>query len=1278
MHVKTEKKTSRFRINTGNLTGVNSDCLLLATAEEDLTVFHRLPDQHIGLGVYGSRKLGRLWIPFVVCYLLQNIFLMRKTRLIILPARCLAMIGFLLLYLACPILAEMSRGKPDRGLASSFQLEVLEHCASPPEDPGEGGCADSRNALAKMTRTVPPDNEHDNTCSTTDVFLLENTCTVDQRPAENVHGHSRQAKRYANASPRRLLAARSTDPTAAVVKIQAPRHQVKYRSLKRREVPDVELAVTSQQQGITTRTLLSVESAARIASERTDTVRRALSMEHDEPKETAKKLLSRRIPELEASRRMLAERQYPSRTVPDSRALVERDISRRQSRERQASRRTMERGMFQIDGSRRFTFERQSFRKLSADRRVSESDVSTRTSTERKSSLRTSTDHRMFEPDAARRSSVARQSERRMSTERRISEPAASRLSEKRESSRRLLTDRRMLEYSPYRRMSIERQSSRSLVSDRISKIRFESMASSERSFSGTRSSRSPTTDIRQDGSRKTRLGIRTLSEEIQGSRVSKERLYPERRSISRAVQPEERRHYAEKSFSRRNSLDEARRISAERLTPERNTGRSPERLASVRDSRISVERLTPERNTGRSPERLASVRDSRISAERLAPERNTGRSPERLTSVRDSRISAERLAPERNTRRSPQRMASVRDSRISVERLTPERNTRRSPERLASVRDSRISVERLTPERNTRRSPERLASVRDSRISVERLTPERNTRRSPERLTSVRDSRIYAERLTSERNARRSPERLASVRDPRISAERLTPERNTRRSPEHLASVRYSRISAERLTPERNTRRSPERLASVRDPRISAERLTPERNTRRSPESPTSVRHYKKFSAERLTSKRQSRRSTEVTSSVRDLTRNSPEQMVSARDSRRYAERLALVTNIRTVSVNRMAFGENSRRSVERSVSLRNSRQISTRSSRSADPTVTVLGTRSSAERSVSERDSRRSAERLAPVTISRVYTERVAFVRRSVGSWALGRDFRRGSTVPLAFEVDIRRSVERLANNINSRTSAQLVSQMESRKSVNYSSSLRKPDSLTSARKFRTSVERMSFVKMVNGRRSVLKQYSTDRFATKKLTARASNRAVFSERLVSQPEQVSIIRFTLKAPEHYSTNRMTNVRNTKLSYGHISNNQDLYQSFGLSERRFITMDNTTLKTESLLSIGLPLGTIQKSILNFMPAQYSSWTDKITEYVRCALATLTLFWPALTIWKGNALEYLTSLDVILGFSTKMDRFNSFFADKPTSNCAFVPDDLALIGSTKPAPAVMR
>jgi hypothetical protein len=92
--------------------------------------------------------------------------------------------------------------------------------------------------------------------------------------------------------------------------------------------------------------------------------------------------------------------------------------------------------------------------------------------------------------------------------------------------------------------------------------------------------------------------------------------------------------------------------------------------------------------------------------------------------------------------------------------------------------------------------------------------------------------------------------------------------------------------------------------------------------------------------------------------------------------------------------------------------------------------------------------------------------------------------------------------------------------------------------------------------------------------------------------------------------------------------------------------------MDNTTLKTESFLSIGLPLGTIQKSIINFTPAEYPSWSEKATEYVRGAMATLAVIWPASTIWKESVLESLTNLDVALEYSSKMHHFNSFFADK--------------------------
>jgi hypothetical protein len=217
-----------------------------------------------------------------------------------------------------------------------------------------------------------------------------------------------------------------------------------------------------------------------------------------------------------------------------------------------------------------------------------------------------------------------------------------------------------------------------------------------------------------------------------------------------------------------------------------------------------------------------------------------------------------------------------------------------------------------------------------------------------------------------------------------------------------------------------------------------------------------------------------------------------------------------------------------------------------------------------------------------------------------------------------------------------------------MVSRKLVDRSASPRNArlstDGLLNARKSRTSVERISFVRMGNERRSLFKQRSSDSLATKKLAGRASIRAFFSEHRVSQPKPVSIIHFTSEAPEHH--------RMSKLSYGHLPKNQALYQGLRLSERRFDTMDNTTLKTESFLSIGLPVGTIQKSIANFRPAEYSSWSEKANEYVRGALATLTVIWPALTVWKQSVLESLTSLDVPMEFSSKIHHFNGFFIDK--------------------------
>jgi len=44
-------KTCRFCINSGNLTGSNSGCLLVATAEEDFGLLHHLPDRWVAKAI---------------------------------------------------------------------------------------------------------------------------------------------------------------------------------------------------------------------------------------------------------------------------------------------------------------------------------------------------------------------------------------------------------------------------------------------------------------------------------------------------------------------------------------------------------------------------------------------------------------------------------------------------------------------------------------------------------------------------------------------------------------------------------------------------------------------------------------------------------------------------------------------------------------------------------------------------------------------------------------------------------------------------------------------------------------------------------------------------------------------------------------------------------------------------------------------------------------------------------------------------------------------------
>jgi uncharacterized protein YaiE (UPF0345 family) len=125
-----------------------------------------------------------------------------------------------------------------------------------------------------------------------------------------------------------------------------------------------------------------------------------------------------------------------------------------------------------------------------------------------------------------------------------------------------------------------------------------------------------------------------------------------------------------------------------------------------------------------------------------------------------------------------------------------------------------------------------------------------------------------------------------------------------------------------------------------------------------------------------------------------------------------------------------------------------------------------------------------------------------------------------------------------------------------------------------------------------------------------------------------------------------------MSNMRNTRQANGHISKNQVLHQGFGLTEKYFSTMDNTTLKTESFFGIALSMETIQKSAVGFILAQYSNWSEKITEYVKCILATLTIMWPQLAIWNEGVPTSLISFDEESAFSPKMDDLNSFFTGK--------------------------
>jgi hypothetical protein len=679
-------------------------------------------------------------------------------------------------------------------------------------------------------------------------------------------------------------------------------------------------------------------------------------------------------------------------------------------------------------------------------------------------------------------------------------------------------------------------------------------------------------------------------------------------------------RRFTEMPISRNNRVtDSATRQSIGRS--------SEERASTFRDSRTMY------------AERLATLKGSkRVSCERLAHERDS-KSTERLASLRHSRrISAERRTSKRESESSAENLACVRESRrTSTERLRSEKDSR-SAERLAVVSSSRrISTVQLTPKTVYSRSAEHLASVWNSkRISA-----------------SLRHSRTSAERLIIQRDSR-SAERLTPLRDPRkTSTERLATQRDFRESFEHLTYVKDSRKTpTERLATQRSTEQS-ERFVSQIDSIRSSERAKSNRNSR--------------IIAERVASTGASRRiSTETLTHIRDSRKTS-----SIRGSRRMIEGSTFVTRYR-ISPTLLETARNSRVSVERLVSVRLSRRTSTehlsihRSPRSADRIATILDmSRTSAKQLVSERSSRHSVEgltstnihwvkHLASVRISKISAERLASDRHLVDHFVSVRDFRRSST-----EKNSRQSNERLATMMDSRRiyAERLATERDYRQPFEGLASLKNArrlptEGLSSVRNSRrTSVNQLrNSVGMVYERRSVSRKSSPDSLGTRRLMTTAFTRTILSDRHISQLKPLSTIHITSKALKGHGTTTMLNVRKTGLSDGHISKNLD--QGLRLSEKQFITVDNTTLKTESSLDIGLLLGTVQKSIVNFSPAQYSSWSDNAVEYIRCALATLTVMWPSLAIWKGGVPKSLTSFDVGSALSSEMDHLNSFFADK--------------------------
>jgi len=878
----------------------------------------------------------------------------------------------------------------------------------------------------KMTRTVSRDNGHAHTCSTTDVFLLENTCSVDQRPEGSTEGHPKPVTPLTRTAPRRLLAARSKDAPETTRKVQAPRRQIKYRSLKRSHAPREELAIGSQRrEAISTRNLLAARNGERTASERTDTTRRSLFMERGVPKRTAEKPFPRKISELKVPRRGSAEIQASSITAAEQAALAKEGVSRKMSTEKRTSRRTMERKMPERDESRRLAFENQSAPERPAGQEV---NVHSRASTERRSLLRVSRDHRLYQSDT-RKLPGERKSERSVSSDSRNRELTVSRTtSATTESSRRILAENRLLENGNSRRISSERQSFPRLASDRISEKLFRSRVSYKPIFSDAKLSRSASSDIRQDDSN----NRRAVSERALSSRLTTERFGSERRSISRLVQAEGRRSYAEGSLSRRNSLHEAvnskRRCSTKRF-PEKSI--FSEGITAIRRTARSISSHTPTnsrvsstipftsdiiRNSGRLYEGRPSLKSHDRVFRSLPPFQLLSSSSE---VKQDEKQSSEALSRIKPISRS---VIIPRYKRSSRTLTDPTQTSMISKERLPQISGNRLSPSWNSIDRN---AGYRIADNRRNSASafeVRRSMQLSRERRSLSSESSHRRSSFVKAEESLPSSVRSSP--LNSIVTTRFSEER----RVSRASPitRRLLTTSAARLSAN-ISDRRLDQTVSSRLSVFTAPRkMSTERVLVQRSKTKRTVSPG-------VSDKRLSIETPTYRNNHVTESIagHNLIRTSAERALVLKDSKRqHAENKIALTDSIGVSTRRIT-SEKYSRSTKGLVTTRDSRKVSAKQRTQVTGSKRLTESLNSAkfsakistERLTLEKDLRGSAERLVSVGDSmRISAERLRLSRSSENS-AYAKIYRRVSEKQLMPERNSKRYDEGLESNKNSR---------------------------------------------------------------------------------------------------------------------------------------------------------------------------------------------------------------------------------------------------------------